>query len=649
MNRRHGLLGLAVLLWITSAQAQNRVDEGGQLDRLAAGQGWLTVRSDVRVPLKGWSRTSSLSGAQNVKQAAAGDRRTWSATLADRNGPAVQIEQSVRDEAGKLSFDITATGMQDGNIEGVLFSIRLPTEQFAGGMLAAGEQPVKLPATLPAESVVWSGTAPSLRFTDARGKAAVRVELTGPMKVTVQDNRKWSDEFVANVYVHGGNLPKGQTARGQIRIWAEGEVDTSPARVTVDARQARYRLIGIGGNYCFSIESPVTRYTLENLKVAAARTEMSLRMWEAVNVGGDGLGSDWKEFAKADVPLSRLRREFELMAELTRKKIPFTTSIWRMPGWMTEGASDRDAAKRRIPESQWGDVLQSVGSYLVYAKEKYGAEPDYFSFNEPDIGIDILFTAEAHRDAIKRFGERFEKLGLKTKLILGDVANARGTDKYCLPTANDAAAMKYVGAVAFHSWNGASPQQYAAWGDLAERLKRPLLVNEAGVDPSAWRGGKYRYFAYAMRDMVHYQELLLHARPQSVIYWEFTSDYSLMEGEERGRDAVTERLSLQKHWCNLTPAASEALGVSCDNGGILATAFRNGGGYTIHLANPKWNRAVTVEGLPAEVKELKVVRTARGELYRKLQTVNAADGKVAVELPAESLTTLTTLDTGREP
>ncbi|MCY2950618.1 MAG: hypothetical protein NTU53_01415 [Planctomycetota bacterium] len=636
------VIGVVAMVGVAAA-AENRVDEAGRLERLGVGVGWVNVRTELRVPTKGWSRTASLSGTQGVRMTAEGGKKTWKGSLGQRDGAAVAVEQSVSDEGAKVVFDVKAAGEREGEIEGVFFEVRLPAGEFAGGTMNAGGQVMKVPTTLPAERVLGSGAWEKLRIEDEKGNVAVCVEVPPGMMVNVTDNRKWEDWFIVSVGMHKGSLVKGQSVGGVVRVWAEGQVDVEPAKVVVDGGRVRYRMMGMGGNYCFGIDSPVAKFTMENLRVATSRTEMSLRAWEPVNVGGEGLGNDYREFAKTDVVRSRLRQEFELMGELTRKKIPFTTSIWRMPGWMTEAASERDAAKRRIPESKWGDVLQSVGSYLVYAKEKYGAEPDYFSFNEPDIGIDILFTAEEHRDAIKRFGERFEKLGLRTKLILGDVANARGTDQYCLPTANDAAAMKYVGAVAFHSWNGASAQQYAAWGDLAERLKKPLFVNEAGVDPSAWRGATYRFFSYAVRDMVHYQELLLHARPQSVIYWEFTGDYSLMAGEDSRGNVVTERFCLQKHWCNLTPAGSEALGVTCDNRGVLATVFRGAAGYTVHLANPKWGRSVVVEGLPGDVKELKVVRTGKGEMFKGLGVVKVEGGRVRVELPRESLTTLTTM------
>jgi hypothetical protein len=67
-----------------------------------------------------------------------------------------------------------------------------------------------------------------------------------------------------------------------------------------------------------------------------------------------------------------------------------------------------------------GALVNSIVRYLQYARQQYGAEPDLFSFNEANIGIDVLLTAEEHRDMIKRLGAAFEQNGLKTRLLLGD-------------------------------------------------------------------------------------------------------------------------------------------------------------------------------------------------------------------------------------
>jgi len=426
----------------------------------------------------------------------------------------------------------------------------------------------------------------------------------------------------------------------------------APVRLTVDPAVLRYSIHGIGGNYCFNIESPVTRHTLDNLRPAVARTEMSLRLWAARDPGGDPESFDYAVYAASDTPDSRIRRELELMAELQRRKIPYTIAVWRMPQWMVDflplppNASPGSRPKARISEAQWPQVLRAIGTYLLYAREKYGVEPELFTFNEPNIGIDVLFSAEEHRDAIKRLGAMFQRLSLKTRCVLADAATARDTHVYALATAADPEALKYIGAIAFHSWTGARPEQYAAWADLAEKLRLPLHVAEAGVDPHAWRNQDYRTFAYAVRELVDYQELLLHARPQAIMLWEYTGDYNLMATDRpiaAGEPVLTERFCFQKHWCELTPPGSQALATSSDSAEVLITAFRRGEDLTIHISNSGEARSALVEGLPPHLTRLGAVRTAEGEFYRHLPAVSPRDGRVELQLPSRSLTSLSTL------
>src|SRR6185295_2106543 len=111
---------------------------------------------------------------------------------------------------------------------------------------------------------------------------------------------------------------------------------------------------------------------------------------------------------------------------------------------------------------------------------------------------------------------------------------------------------------------------------LARSLKLPLIVAEAGVDPEAWKSGSFRSYNNAMREMAQYQELFLHARPQAVLYWEYTADYSLMSSDQFPKDkrGETERFALQKHWIDYVPAGSEGLAVSGGKEPVLLTAFR---------------------------------------------------------------------------
>ncbi len=265
-------------------------------------------------------------------------------------------------------------------------------------------------------------------------------------------------------------------------------------------------------------------------------------------------------------------------------------------------------------------------------------EPDLFSFNEANIGIYVGETPESHAEFIKRIGAYFQKLGLKTRMLLGDATGPRDTHRFVLEAAADPDAMQYVGAVAFHSWGGGTPEQYAAWGDVAEWLGLPLLVTELGVDAAAYNGRAYDSFDYGLREARMTMELLRYARPQGTQFWQFTNDYALAR-MNRGKVEPTARFWLMKQFTDLTPHKSQALGTTSDAASVLTAAFRKDRAFTIHILNLGAARTATLEGLPAAAWQ--ITDTTESTQYRQREGGTSNGAPFPVELPARSLITLT--------
>jgi O-glycosyl hydrolase len=244
------------------------------------------------------------------------------------------------------------------------------------------------------------------------------------------------------------------------------------ASLSVDPAAALCPFDGFGGNYRIEEDTAVADYTLRTLRVSWARFEFKAIAWDR-----DRLAAE---------PGPQLKRDFGLMQRVQRMGVPWILSVWFLPERLYTDSNQKPFGTfaRQIAPERWPDFLDLLGSYLVYLKGHYGAEPDLFSFNESDLGVNVGFTAATHRDEIRRVGAHLASLGLKTKMLLGDTANPRDSHRFVLAAAADPAAMRYVGAVSFHSWGGATPEQYGAWGDVAQWLRLPLLVAEAGRPPS---------------------------------------------------------------------------------------------------------------------------------------------------------------------
>ncbi|MFQ6098067.1 MAG: hypothetical protein ACE5O2_10110, partial [Armatimonadota bacterium] len=565
--------------------------------------------------------------------------------------------QVLREADGAVHLDLQITAQDALDVEGVFLFVDVPISEFLGGRCTlsvddAVAAAAEMPRQKPKNRHFVSATANRLTMTSADAKINLELRLDRSCPTVVQDTRQWrGTKYSAFIQLATGPLAKGQSTSLRVSLRLTGEPDHTPARLDLDAEKVRYRLHGFGGNYCFNIESPVTQYTLDNLRVAWARTEMTLREWEPENDNDSPDDTNWEYLEGHDKPDSNLRREFLLAKQIQDRGIPYVISIWRLPEWLYEepvkGWRSRGG---RVHPDKWAELLECVGSYLIYAKRQYGVEPDLFSFNEANIGVYVRFTAQEHRDAIKSIGAHLEKLGLKTKMLLADATGPRGTHTYALPAANDPEAMRYVGAVGFHSWGGATPEQYGAWADLAESLRLPLLVTELGVDAAAWRGRTYDSFHYATREVRMYQEILLYARPQGTMQWEFTSDYGTVKVQKDDSGAVrlvpTQRFWFVKHFCNLTPPNADALTTTSDHPKVLFTAFAAGAGreraYTLHIANLGPSRPVTVTGVPDGVQTLRAIRTSESEAFEEQAPVPVRDGVIQTELAAQSLLTLTT-------
>jgi len=634
------------------------VDGTGQITALTVEGETLDVQVSYRIPLKGWGKLPGPWNAKGVKVTRDGERMSLTGRVEVEPGKSYAVEQTIDDRDDAVTVKLTFTAEAEVETEGVFLWIDVPITQFAGGAceLRRGDRIANasdFPREKPAQRHFLRGSADGIMMCSPKQDAGLDITFDRAILATVQDTREWKGTEYSAFCRLAPSLKRGESTSLEVTIKPSVRADTSPANLALDVTRVRYRLDGFGGNYCFGIESPVTQYTLKNLDIAWARTEMTPHEWEPDNDNDSPADTDWKRLVTHDRPGSNLRREFLLAKQIQDMGVPYVISIWALPKWLYENPPDRvRQSKRRIHPDRWDELLECLGSYLVYAKREYGVEPDLFSFNEANIGVDVLLTAEEHREAIKRIGAHFATLGLKTKMLLADATGARGTHTYALPAANDPEALRYCGAIGFHSWGGAKPEQYAAWGDLAEKLKLPLLVAELGVDAGAWRTKAFDSYLYAMREVRMYQELLLHARPQGTMQWEFTSDYGIAKvtraGDGEAQVVPTARFHLVKHFCNLTPKGADALTTASDNGRVLFTAFRGGvdgdPAYTLHIANLGPARSATVTGIPAGVKQLRAVQTTEEEHFEELATVQADSGTIALELAAQSLLTLTTLD-----
>ena len=155
--------------------------------------------------------------------------------------------------------------------------------------------------------------------------------------------------------------------------------------LTVGTQQEVYELHGFGGNFVYGAESPSSIYNLDHLNLAWGRAWMPLHEWEAENDNADPAMTSMELLAANDKPGTKLRASLEIARELEKRNIPYIVSVWGVPGWMASnpGKPGENKSGIIVTRDNWPELAESIGSYLLYARESTAASRRCFPSMSP--------------------------------------------------------------------------------------------------------------------------------------------------------------------------------------------------------------------------------------------------------------------------
>jgi hypothetical protein len=565
-------------------------------------------------------------------------------------------------------IDLEFTSPNDADIGGAFLGIELPASVFSGGSveLVDPDPPTAARTSLAAgpadQNEYLRATATGARFISRTRQ--IEVTFNEPTQIIVRDDRrKGSYNLQVLLAVLTGKTTAGQSGKKSFSFKVTGEIDKNPVEITLDASHPGQMFDGFGGN--FRLQNPrtdpqVIGYSLENIRIAWGRVELPWSLWHP-DEATDPLAA-----ARAGEINPRVQQAMEMARKLTQKGMPVIVSAWHPPSWAIlgrapsgPGAAVPAAPGAIVPPPQqdgprgnplnpekMARIKDSIAGYLLFLKEKYGVEAALFSFNESDLGIDVRQTPREHAELIKTFGAYFASKGLATKLALGDTSDANPID-FIKPAMHDPEAVKYVGAVDFHSWRGCTDAILAQWRDAARELNVPLVVAEGSTDAAAYRYPQiFNEQSFALYEINLYLRILSIAQPRSILQWQFTADYSVLAGggifNDNGPLRPTRRFWNLKQLAS-TPPRSFWLPVACDKQpNLTCAAFGNiaEGIYTVHIVNNGAARTATLMGLPPTVKELRLWVTDAERGMQESDRIPVTGGRAQFPLAATSYTTV---------
>ncbi|HCE17855.1 MAG TPA: hypothetical protein DEQ80_08350, partial [Anaerolinea thermolimosa] len=211
---------------------------------------------------------------------------------------------------------------------------------------------------------------------------------------------------------------------------------------------------------------------------------IDLDEWEPVNDNEDP--NDFYDDGFLDNEGSHVHATFQFMQEVYPQGVEIIASVWRVPDWMVENPENE--SQRIIPRERYPEVIESLAAWLMRARDEYHVKVSYLSFNEANLGINVLLSPEDAIEMIREGGERFKELGLETRWLLGDTSNMGENISYASQIWDAVDIRGYLGPLAFHSWDAqASDDVLLGIGAFADKNGLDVWCTEGGWDAQLWQ------------------------------------------------------------------------------------------------------------------------------------------------------------------
>jgi hypothetical protein len=408
-------------------------------------------------------------------------------------------------------------------------------------------------------------------------------------------------------------------------------------KIQVYPEMLKQKIVSIGGNYC--------------------QANYTNNAWDAI---GEATLNDFRpgnvrlalplEFRRTDYTAYKGSKIVEQPAVITlletmkRMKTEygvsnFTISVWRVADELV--ANPEKESQRRIKPEKYDELIDQLEAFLLTAKNKYGVEADYFSFNESDGGWQIIFSPEETIAFFKKAGERFRKAGLKTKFLWADTAQTLGTVEFATMIAADSTIWKYLGPLCFHSWwsEKIPDSEFERIAHFAKAWKKPVWCSELGFDAMAWKiKGMNESWDYAFRFAKISHRMMKYAEVEVSMYWTWQNNYGIMSADTKTKYPS---YYVTRHFTDFLNSGTQIIHSISNDPEILAICgVSTEGKNVVQIINLKNSTAqVELNGISGKLSKSVTTAENRNWEENKVQ-IKMAAGKNLAEIEPHSLNTL---------
>ncbi|MDP3915950.1 MAG: glycoside hydrolase family 30 beta sandwich domain-containing protein [Bacteroidota bacterium] len=409
------------------------------------------------------------------------------------------------------------------------------------------------------------------------------------------------------------------------------------ATVKIYPEIKRQVIKSIGGNYCQANYSQhaadaIGDETLREFRPTHVRVALPMRLRNAKFEDYRG-----ENYTKQPLVL-------EVLDELKRMKsefgvVNFTISVWDVPDEFI--ADPTKTAQRVIKPEAYDEVIQMLTDFFLKAKNEYGVEIDQFSFNESDGGYQIIFSPEATIAFVKKAGQKWAEAGLKTKFLLADTAQTKGTVEFATQIMADKSIWNYLGSLSFHCWwsEDIPNSEFERIAGFGKAWNKEVWCAELGFDAMSWKiKDMNKSYDYALRFAKISHRMIKYAEVEVSLYWTWQNNYAIMSADTKEKYPS---YYITRHQTEFMNTGTQIVHSTSSDPEILAiSAIRSDGSKVLQIINIK-KEAVTIKVSGFESKKIDGISTSETNIWEILKNVaKTKNGKTEFQVKAQSVSTL---------
>ena len=409
------------------------------------------------------------------------------------------------------------------------------------------------------------------------------------------------------------------------------------ATVQIYPEIKRQAIKSIGGNYCQANYSAhaadaIGDETLREFRPTHVRVALPMRLRNAKFEDYRG-----ENYTKQPLVL-------EVFDELKRMKNEFgvknfTISVWDVADEFI--ADPTKTAQRVIKPESYDEVIQMLTDFFLKAKNEYGVEIDQFSFNESDGGYQIIFSPEATIAFVKKAGKKWAEAGLKTKFLLADTAQTKGTVEFATQIMADKSIWKYLGPISFHCWwsEDIPDNEFERIAGFGKAWNKEVWCAELGFDAMAWKiKDMNKSYDYALRFAKISHRMIKYAEVEVSLYWTWQNNYAIMSADTKEKYPS---YYVTRHQTEFLNTGTQIVHSTASDPEILViSAIRADGSKVLQIINMK-KETVAIEVLGFESQKIDGISTSETNNWEILKNVaKSKNGKTEFQVKAQSVNTM---------